>query len=89
MSLFELYTFSFLKQGVSHSCHVDKLSVPIFSAPRKDTRVSRTQKSRGSCYFLTQRWTIYNLRLTQKKGLEKGEMALRCDLDSDALETII
>ena len=37
MSLFELYKFSFLKQGVSHSCHVDKLSVPIFSAPRKDT----------------------------------------------------
>ena len=57
---------------MSHSCHVDKLSVPIFSAPRKDTRVSRTQKSRWSCYFLTQRWTsFYNLRLSQKKGLEK------------------
>ena len=34
--------------------------------------VSRTQKSRWSCYFLTQNWTsFYNLRLTQKKGLEK------------------
>ena len=41
------------------------------SVHRERTEVSRTQKSRWSCYFPTQRWTIYNLRLTQKKGLEK------------------
>ena len=89
MSLFELYKFSFLKQGVSHSCHVDKLSVPIFSAPRKDT--SGISDPKITLELLFSDSTLDNLRFAShsKERSGKGEMALRCDLDSDALETII
>ena len=89
MSLFELYKFSFHKQGVSHSCHVDKLSVPIFSAPRKDT--SGISDPKNTLELLFSDSTLDNLQSASlsKERSGKGEMALRCDLDSDALETII
>ena len=74
---------------MSHSCHVDKLSVPIFSAPRKDT--SGISDPKITLELLFSDSTLDNLRFAShsKERSGKGEMALRCDLDSDALETII
>ena len=74
---------------MSHSCHVDKLSVPIFSAPRKDTSGISDPKITWMLLFSDS--TLDNLQSAShsKERSGKGEMALRCDLDSDALETII
>ena len=74
---------------MSHSCHVDKLSVPIFSAPRKDT--SGISDPKITLKLLFSDSTLDNLQSAShsKERSGKGEMALRCDLDSDALETII
>ena len=55
---------------MSHSCHVDKLSVPIFSAPRKDT--SGISDPKITLELLFSNSTLDNLRsASQKKGLEK------------------
>ena len=74
---------------MSHSCHVDKLSVPIFSAPRKDTGGISDPKITLKLLFSDS--TLDNLQSAfhSKERSGKGEMALRGDLDSDALETII
>jgi len=74
---------------VSHSCHVDKLSVPIFSAPRKDA--SGISDPKNTLELLLSDSTLDNLRYAShsQERSGKGEMARRCDLDSDALETII
>ena len=74
---------------MSHSYHVDKLSFPIFSAPRKDT--SRISDPKITLELLFSDSMLDNLQSAShsKERSGKGEMALRCDLDSDALETII
>ena len=75
---------------MSHSCHVDKLSVPIFSAPRKDT--GRILDPKITLELLFSDSTLDKFLQSASHSKErsgKGEMALRCDLDSDALETII